>query len=72
MRPHESLADKTPAERAGVKFPYANWQDAIRDTDFETTPVQWADETTIIRTKEPDFSPKIPKNIQRIIGMRKP
>ena len=69
MRPHEALGDQTPAERAGVKFPYATWQDSIRDSDFETKPIKWADDTPILRTKEPNFSPKIPKNVQRIIGM---
>jgi putative transposase len=31
MRPHESLAGKTPAEYAGVKYPYRNWDDVIRN-----------------------------------------
>ncbi|MFC1985641.1 transposase [Chloroflexota bacterium] len=30
LRPHEALKDKTPAEVAGVKYPYRNWQDIIR------------------------------------------
>lgn len=30
LRPHTSLNDKTPAEVAGVKFPYVNWGDIIR------------------------------------------
>ena len=29
LRPHESLKDKTPAEVAGVKYPYRNWQDVV-------------------------------------------
>lgn len=29
FRPHESLDDKTPAEVAGIKFPYKNWLDVI-------------------------------------------
>jgi len=29
FRPHESLNDKTPAEVAGVKFPYKDWPDVI-------------------------------------------
>ncbi len=30
LRPHEALSDKTPAEVAGVSYPYKNWQDIIR------------------------------------------
>jgi putative transposase len=30
LRPHESLNDRTPAEAAGIQYPYANWADIIR------------------------------------------
>lgn len=30
LRPHSSLNDKTPAEAAGVDFPYKNWADVTR------------------------------------------
>ena len=30
LRPHESLEDKTPAEFAGIDYPYRNWADIIR------------------------------------------
>jgi hypothetical protein len=30
LRPHESLNDKTPAEVAGIEYPYQNWADIIR------------------------------------------
>jgi len=30
LRPHESLKDKTPAQVAGIKFPFRNWLDVIR------------------------------------------
>lgn len=30
LRPHEALADKTPAEVAGVNYPYKNWADINR------------------------------------------
>jgi transposase-like protein len=30
LRPHESLQDKTPAEVAGIEYPYRNWADIIR------------------------------------------
>jgi putative transposase len=30
LRPHESLQGKTPAEVAGIQYPYKNWADIIR------------------------------------------
>ena len=30
LRPHESLSDKTPAEVAGVAYPYKNWAEVTR------------------------------------------
>lgn len=30
FRPHESLGNKTPAEVAGIKFPYRNWAEIIK------------------------------------------
>ncbi len=30
LRPHDSLDDKTPAEVAGIDFPYKNWADITR------------------------------------------
>ena len=30
FRPHEGLQNKTPAEKAGVKFPYRNWLDIVK------------------------------------------
>jgi putative transposase len=31
LRPHESLGGKTPAEFAGIKYTYRNWDDVIRN-----------------------------------------
>ena len=41
FRPHESLDGKTPAQETGIKFPYANWAEIIRqpvskDTEIAT------------------------------------
>lgn len=30
FRPHESLNDRTPAQTAGVRFPYLNWLDLVK------------------------------------------
>ncbi len=40
FRPHESLKDKTPAEAAGVKFPYRHWKDIIREPKLEVRRVE--------------------------------
>ena len=36
FRPHMSLKDKTPAEAAGIKFPFRNWKD-ITEQPYEKT-----------------------------------
>jgi len=30
FRPHESLNDRTPANKAGIAFPFADWLDVTR------------------------------------------
>lgn len=30
FRPHEALEDKTPAQEAGIKFPFRNWLDIVK------------------------------------------
>lgn len=30
LRPHSALDDRTPAEMAGIDYPYKNWADIIR------------------------------------------
>jgi hypothetical protein len=37
FRPHLSLHDKTPAQVAGIKFPYANWKELIEKQPYQTT-----------------------------------
>lgn len=39
LRPHDALDDKTPAEVAGVKFPYKNWADITRHKPSKTITV---------------------------------
>ena len=36
LRPHESLSGRTPAQFAGVKYPYRNWQDIVAGKQIET------------------------------------
>jgi len=30
FRPHEALGDKTPAQKAGIRFPFKNWLEVVR------------------------------------------
>jgi len=50
LRPHESLQDKTPAEVAGVEYPYKHWADIIR----KHTPT-----TKIVIEHQPRSAPRI-------------
>ncbi len=36
FRPHEALKGKTPAEKAGIEFPYKNWLDVVRQGSYPT------------------------------------
>ena len=39
FRPHESLDGKTPAQEAGIKFPYSNWAEIIRQPVSKDTEI---------------------------------
>ena len=67
IRPHEALDNETPAKRAGVDSPIYDWVNVVKTTEPKVEPVKWADNTLTLKTKEPDFTPKIPKNVQRMI-----
>lgn len=47
LRPHESLNGKTPAEVAGVKYPYHNWRDIVAKRRI-ITPMNTSVTSTII------------------------
>jgi putative transposase len=40
FRPHISLDDKTPAESAGIVFPFRNWQDIVEQPYEKTSRIQ--------------------------------
>ena len=44
FRPHEALNDRTPAEVAGVKFVYKDWQDVVRGKEDKPSEVIDTDE----------------------------
>ena len=47
LRPHEALKGKTPAEVAGVKYPYHNWQEIVAKREV-ITPAKVSTTSTII------------------------
>jgi len=47
LRPHEALKGKTPAEVAGVKYPYRNWQEIVAKREV-ITPAKVSTTSTII------------------------
>lgn len=47
LRPHESLNGRTPAQMAGVKYPYRNWQEIVAKRMI-VTPKQTSATSTII------------------------
>ena len=63
LRPHESLADETPAHKAGVSFPYHNWLEVVGDSESKIASVTWA-------TKLPPFLRQdIPPSLKRELGI---
>ncbi len=72
LRPHESLNGKTPAEVAGVKYPYRNWKDIVARREI-ITPKQVSATSTIIIPELPRESRPIRVRHKKVIkrGMRK-
>jgi len=54
LRPHEALKGKTPAEVAGVKYPYRNWQEIVAKREVITPAKVSATSTIII----PELAPR--------------
>ena len=59
LRPHESLRGKTPAQVAGVKYPYRNWQDIVAGRRLET--VSQANATSTLEI------PELPKGTRYMV-----
>jgi len=59
LRPHEALQGKTPAQVAGVKYPYKNWQDIVAKREAITPAKVSATSTLII--------PELPKRHKHIV-----
>jgi len=65
LRPHEALKGKTPAEIAGVKFPYRNWQDIVAKREV-ITPAKTSVTSTLVIPKLPRQSKPIKKAIRQV------
>ena len=63
LRPHESLDGKTPAQMAGVKYPYRNWQDIVAKQRL-ITPKQTSATSTI-------FIPELPRKHKPVRRVRR-
>ena len=76
FRPHESLKDKTPAEAAGIKFPFRHWKDIVRRPPVITIKKVETKEKPITISPKMRFrgigsrlpKPKVPK-MQTMAGM---
>ncbi len=73
FRPHESLNDKTPAEVAGIDYPYKNWLDVVKSQSplgqsNEKTDIPLDEEEVVIHPTKPYRKRLKPKKKRRIRG----
>jgi putative transposase len=68
FRPHESLHDRTPAEKAGIKFPHKNWLDitkspAVANISVKPRTMRMPLHTPVVRLSSPTprITPKTPR-----------
>jgi putative transposase len=74
LRPHESLNDKTPAEVAGIKYPYQNWADIIRKHKPTSKIIIEHQPRELLRKERIRISkhaPRISQPMPRISGMER-
>jgi putative transposase len=65
FRPHMSLNDKTPAEMAGIKFPFRNWKDVVEQPYQKTARIKIVDKPKLTLSKI--NMPKLVRRMPRII-----
>lgn len=63
MRPHESLKNKTPSDRAGVQMPNHNWHGIVRSTPVKVETVKW------LEKPPPELKGRIPAHVKQAIGL---
>ena len=79
LRPHTALDDKTPAEVAGIDFPYKNWADITRHKPSKPITVSHVERGTMrmgkthigrpkkrvrVTTPPPQITPKKPRLVR--------
>ncbi len=65
FRPHESLGDSTPAQKAGIKFEYKNWQDVVKTSVQPSSPKPML---TIVETEPTALELYHPKSATATLG----
>ncbi|MFC1904672.1 transposase [Chloroflexota bacterium] len=79
LRPHEALQDKTPAEVAGIAYPYKNWADIIRKhkpskpivIEHQSREAQRLERAKILNPKRSlRISPKVPRISDKVVRLR--
>ncbi|MGB2876652.1 MAG: DDE-type integrase/transposase/recombinase, partial [Dehalococcoidales bacterium] len=65
LRPHDSLDDKTPAEVAGIDFPYKNWADITRHKPSKPITISHVERGTMRLQKTHIGRPRKRKRITR-------
>lgn len=58
VRPQDALGDKTPAEKAGVEFPYTNWPDMVDKESFPAYLLSYSLPTQLIPSRRADIQQK--------------
>ncbi len=61
FRPHTSLKDKTPAQMAGIKFPFRNWKDVVEQPYEITARIPIRCKTPRVTKPTPRITPKTPR-----------
>lgn len=61
FRPHMSLNDKTPAQVAGIQFPFRNWKDIVEQPYEKTARIKITRSVPRISESVPRITPKLPR-----------
>jgi transposase-like protein len=61
FRPHMSLEDKTPAQEAGIRFPFRNWKDVCEQPFEKTARIPIERGVPRLSSRMPRITPKTPR-----------
>lgn len=59
FRPHMALKDRTPAQAAGIKFPFRNWKDVVEQPYEKTARIPVRCTVPRLTAKTPRITPKV-------------